>query len=430
MHATGISAEEKRAALQQVLSSITFRRAEQLRLFLEFVVEEEIAGRGTQIREYDIAIRALNRPSNYAPEVDSTVRTRAHSLRQRLAEYYRIEAPEAEIRIELPKGGYTPHFSRPDGSPVAEPEPAAPVEPVIVPAPRSGLGPWLWLLAGIALGALLVYTLTRPPSPASELQEAWGPIFELKRPVKVVMSSPYQFWVRDYRSHAPPLVDPAETPPMPDDPRLLRAYSEHFPLQPDSRLYLHGNSAGALWGDAAGVQVATRFLTENGVRTEFVPEQSLKSGYVFRNDSYVAFGRSEYSPLMAGKIPPNGLDVMYVPSIRRHAIALRANPDSGPKYLPSPGTPAVNYGLITIIRDAADDGHPCQAMLFAGVISNGAQAGIEYMTTPRHIRQLTEKLRAAGIRKWPKMMQIVVRSETTEFYPIRTEYETHLILQQ
>jgi hypothetical protein len=133
---------------------------------------------------------------------------------------------------------------------------------------------------------------------------------------------------------------------------------------------------------------------------------------------------------MSGKIPANGLDVLYIPSLRRHAIALRANPEGGAKYLPTPGTPAINYGLITIIRDTADDGHPCQAMFFAGVISNGAQAGIEYITTPRHIRELIDKLRATGIRKWPKVMQVVVRSETTEFYPIRTDYETHLVLQQ
>jgi hypothetical protein len=282
----------------------------------------------------------------------------------------------------------------------------------------------------VAVGAGVVYVLTRPSRPPSELREAWAPVFDSKSPVKIVMSSPYQFWVRDYRSHPPPVIDPVETPAMPGDLSLLRGYAEQFPLHPDSRLYLHGNSAGALWGDAAGVQVATRFLADNRVKTEFVPEKSLKSGYVFRNDSYLAFGRSEYSPLMSGKIPANGFDVLYIPSIRRHAIAIRSDPEKGPKYLPTPGTPAINYGLITIIRDAADDGHACQAMFFAGVISNGAQAGIEYMTTPRHMRQLIERLRAEGLNTWPKVMQIVVRSDTTEFYPIRTEYETHLVLQR
>lgn len=442
MQAGAISTDEKRSALNDLLQSVTLRRAEQLRQFLHYVVEEEIAGRGAQIREWDIAVRALNRPPSYSPETDSIVRTRAHALRQRLEEYYRIEAPHAEVRIDLPKGGYTPRFVRAQDA-VAE-MPEASVEerlPVVLapdpPAPKSrparaGIAGILVGMAVCGLAGLVLHqrgTLVFRAPHDTELLEAWGPLFNAEAPVKIVMSSPYQFWVRDYGTNPPPLVDPAETPPMPDIPSLVRAYDEHMTLRPDSKLYLHGNSAGALWGDAAGVQVATRFLAENGVRTELVPEKSLKSAYTLRNDSYLAFGRSEYSPLMAARIPPNGFDVIYIPAIRRHGIALKSNPERGPKYLPSPGTPAVNYGLITIIRDNADDGHPCQAMLFAGAISNGAQAAAEFATSPRHVAALVGKLRAAGIAKWPKAMQVIVRIETNEFYPIRTEYETHVVLQ-
>ena len=445
MNASAVSTDEKRKALQHVLQSVTLRRAEQLRLLLQYVVEEEIEGRGAQIRESDIAVRALHRPANYTPETDSTVRTRAHALRQRLAEYYEIEAPGAEVRIELPKGGYTPRFVRS----VDERSPMEPVkkEPEVTTAQTAELSsqthsPWRWLWGGVLVGVLLTaaagfiwYRMAASRAAgerivASELQDAWAPILQSSRPVKIIMSSPYQLWVRDYRNHPVPLVDPVDSPPMPDDSRLWRAYSENVPLFPDSKLYLHGNAAGALWGDAAGVQVATRFLAETGVRTEFLPEKSLKSGYVFRNDSYLAFGRSEYSPLMAGKIPPNGYDVVYMPEIRRHGIALRSDPARRTRFLPTAGSPAVNYGLITIVRDTADDGHPCQAMFFAGVISNGAQAAIEYMTTPRHVKALIDKLRGQGVRNWPKVLQVVVRSETTEYYPIRTEYETHLVLQQ
>ena len=438
MHAVGITAEEKRRALQEVLGSLTFRRADQLRQFLEFVVEEEIAGRGAQIREIDVAVRALGRPASYSPETDSTVRTRAHALRQRLGEYYESEAPQSEIRIELPKGGYTPRFVRlPDTllEPASESRIALPEVPAVTapPAPVGRTKAWVLVLAGAVLGALLcgsIITLLAAKKPAAELRGAWGPILSSRTPVRVIMSSPPQIWVRDYGTLPTPLVDPVESPPMPDDPHLLRWYGEHMLIRPDSKLYLHANSAGALWGDAAGVQVATRFLTENGVRCELVPEKSLKSGYVFRNDSYLAFGRSEYSPLMSGKIPNDGFDVLYIPSIRRHGIARRANPDAGPKYLPTVGGTATNYGLVTIIRDRADDGHPCQAMFFAGVISNGAQAAIEYMTTPRHLKELEGRLRREGLDEWPKVMQVVVRSETAEFYPLRTGYETHLVLKR
>ena len=102
MQATAISVDEKRRALDGLLQSAALRRAEQLRHFLQYIVEEEIAGRGAQIREWDIAVRALNRPSTYSTEKDSIVRTRAHALRQRIEEYYRVEASHAEVRIEVP----------------------------------------------------------------------------------------------------------------------------------------------------------------------------------------------------------------------------------------------------------------------------------------------------------------------------------------
>lgn len=436
---TAISADEKRAALAQVLASVTFRRAEQLRQFLRFVVEEEIAGRGTEIREWDIAVRALNRPPSYTPETDSTVRTRAHALRQRLAEYYRIEAPDAELRIDLPKGGYTPVFHRvlelpPVPAPIVKPqEPAEASPPPAETAARLSWRPTaVALLGGLLLGASAIFLLMRPSRAAvpAEVTEAWAPMFHSPTPVKVILSSPFQLWVRDYRSAPPPLVDPVQSPPMQEDPALIAAYKEVRPLFADSRLYLHTNAAGALWGDAAGVQVATRFLAEQGARPELVPERSLKSGYVLRNHSYLVFGRSEYSPLMDARIPKNGFDVQYLPSIRRHGIALRENPDRGPKFVPTVGPQGTNYGLITILRDRSDEGHTCQAMFFSGVISSGAQAAIEYMTTPRHLQELRERLRRQGITSWPKAMQIVVRTDASEFYPIRTEFQAHFVLER
>ena len=440
MQASAVSADEKRRALQEVLQSTTLRRAEQLRQFLQYVVEEELAGRGGQISESDVAVHGLHRPATYSPETDSIVRTRAHALRQRLAEYYSVEAPHSEIRIELPKGGYTPRFVRAgDIAPPVAPVPSviAPPPPETAPSPPSrGKGYWPVLMAVFSLGVIvasggawLLYRSSTTAMP-SELADAWAPVLDSRTPVKIVMSSPFQLWVRDYRAHPPPLVDPVETPPLPEVPSLIRSYAEQFPLAPDSKLYVHTNSAGALWGDAAGVQVATHFLTSHGIRTEFVPEKSLKSGYVLRNDSYVVFGRSEYSPLMRNKLPDAGFDVIYLPAIRRHGIALRSKRENGPMFLPTPGTHGQNYGLVTIFREAADDGHITQAMMFSGVISNGAQAAIEFMTTPRHVKTLTDKLRAEGLTSWPRVLQVVVRTETSEFYPVRTEYLTHLVLQR
>jgi serine/threonine-protein kinase len=80
--------------------------------FLRFVVDETLAGRGKQIKEYTIAIGVFGRPSSYDPQVDSLVRVQASLLRTRLIEYYASEGRAETIRIEIPKGGYAPVIRR------------------------------------------------------------------------------------------------------------------------------------------------------------------------------------------------------------------------------------------------------------------------------------------------------------------------------
>jgi hypothetical protein len=96
--------EEKQAALEAVLASETFVRTEQLRALLRFVCEREMAGQASELTEYLIGTKALGRPEDFSPLEDSSVRTRAYELRQRLQRYYTNENPGAMVRIELPKG--------------------------------------------------------------------------------------------------------------------------------------------------------------------------------------------------------------------------------------------------------------------------------------------------------------------------------------
>src|SRR5689334_22272332 len=95
-----IPMERKRAALESVLHSHTFARADQLKSFLRYVCEMEFAGRGQELTEYLIGVEALGRPSNYSPGDDSAVRNRAFALRKKLQEFYENESQDAPVRIE------------------------------------------------------------------------------------------------------------------------------------------------------------------------------------------------------------------------------------------------------------------------------------------------------------------------------------------
>src|SRR5215470_1055795 len=105
-----VTAEQKQAALDAVLRSSTFARSDQLKSFLKYVCEMEIAGHGHELTEYLIGVEALGRPRQYSPGDDSAVRNRAFALRKKLQEFYEREKPDAPVRIELHKGSYCPHF--------------------------------------------------------------------------------------------------------------------------------------------------------------------------------------------------------------------------------------------------------------------------------------------------------------------------------
>jgi hypothetical protein len=101
---------DKREALEQVLRSSTFNRARQVRNFLRYICEMELAGRAAALHEYLIAVEAMGRPMAYSTEEDSSVRRRAYALRQKLDEVYATELADANVRIDVPKGAYVPRF--------------------------------------------------------------------------------------------------------------------------------------------------------------------------------------------------------------------------------------------------------------------------------------------------------------------------------
>lgn len=97
--------------------------------FLEFIVEETLAGRANQLGEYSIALAVFDRDESFDPRLDTIVRNDARRLRQKLLEYYKQSGSEGgdQVVIDLPKGGYVPVFSL-TSSPQPEPAVEEPVE--------------------------------------------------------------------------------------------------------------------------------------------------------------------------------------------------------------------------------------------------------------------------------------------------------------
>jgi hypothetical protein len=102
--------EEERAELQALLASGAFARAPSLTQILTYVCEKYFQGQSDQIKEYNIAVEALNRPADFNQKQDAIVRVEALRLRKRLQQYYEGEGASHRIQILIPAGQYVPVF--------------------------------------------------------------------------------------------------------------------------------------------------------------------------------------------------------------------------------------------------------------------------------------------------------------------------------
>jgi len=97
-----------REELERVLCSRTFVNSHRIRRFLQFVVEEYLAGRQHRLKEYPIGLEVFGRPESFDPRVDSIVRVEARRLRAKLDEYYAGDGADSALCIQLRKGSYVP----------------------------------------------------------------------------------------------------------------------------------------------------------------------------------------------------------------------------------------------------------------------------------------------------------------------------------
>ncbi|WP_299664691.1 adenylate cyclase [uncultured Ruegeria sp.] len=104
-------AKDVRAAIQRLIGSSTFTGSQRLQDFLIYVVEESLSGRADDIRAKTIAMDVYGGTVSEIARRENVVRVDAGRLRRKLAEYYAEDGRDAEIIIDLPKGGYAPEIS-------------------------------------------------------------------------------------------------------------------------------------------------------------------------------------------------------------------------------------------------------------------------------------------------------------------------------
>jgi hypothetical protein len=446
-----LSSEQKCAALEAVLHSQTFARADQLKSFLRYVCEMEMAGRGHELTEYLIGIEALGRPANYSPGDDSAVRTRAFALRKKLQEFYEHEQPGATLRIELLKGSYCPHFvenqphQKPNGNATTAEPPAPQLAPSptaheeLLPAEAMGRREWKrsWLLpfgAGVLLTALFAGVLygwlgsklvpnTVSHNPAPILAEAWGPLLAPGAEVLLCVANPPTFSVLPGPFSPPPPQAPL-TGERPLPRQLYELYATRYPATTNLSLTVTTNAT--YWGDVLGALTAFKTLSAAGVSPQMFPEM-VTTMPTLRRRNVILLGAPAYSPAMSRFLEKCPLQVNYLDAIVGSATEQ---------------SPAVRYalkrdqrqrltqvfGLITVLPGESLANQQTRILSFSGVNSAGAHAAAEFFSSPEHLLELKRELKKAGHDTFPPAYQVVVRAETDDSILLKFHYETYRIV--
>ncbi|HEX5227710.1 MAG TPA: tetratricopeptide repeat protein, partial [Bryobacteraceae bacterium] len=98
-------------ALAAVLRSPNFRGSKRRKSLLKYLVDNTLAGKGQQLKEFNIGVDVYGRdPASYDPRIDPVVRVEISRLRSKLKEHYETDGRDEPVRIELPKRSYEVFF--------------------------------------------------------------------------------------------------------------------------------------------------------------------------------------------------------------------------------------------------------------------------------------------------------------------------------
>ena len=100
---SGPSEDEVRVELERILSNTDIQASEKRSAFLQFIVEETLAGRARNLKGYSIAVAVFGRDETFDAQADPIVRLEARRLRRDLDSYYVAAGARDAVRISIPR---------------------------------------------------------------------------------------------------------------------------------------------------------------------------------------------------------------------------------------------------------------------------------------------------------------------------------------
>lgn len=411
---TGLSGQEAvRLQLDRILSHSLFANSERAGRFLRFVVEETLAGRGKQLKEYHLGLAVFDRPSSFDPRADPIVRVEAGRLREKLTKYYETDGATDPIIISIPKGGYVASFGGPRTAGrrfVSRFWPSRRLDPKRA---QLLLVSWLAVILG-AVAALLLIRLYQTEERIRQINSSMldcGPLWSefLASPGETVVvfgspiffsSEPDKLFLRVYSIN---------------DPENWQNHPDYKELQKRFGLITGPRYDYVEMGEAIALQKLTAFFGSAGRVIDAAPAHMVNWDAI-KDRNIIFLGPTRFNPLM--RRLPEPLDFELGPDFAFHN--LRPLPGEQAVYSTPSHRDEYSFAVIASLPGLVAGR---RIMVLTSHSTGGTVAAVEYVTRRESCRELVGRVE---LLKHPvRSYQVLLEVLTQKDQPVKSKYVTH-----
>jgi hypothetical protein len=401
--------------LKEVIAGDVFKGSHRSGQFLQYIVDQAIAGHVDSLKERVIGMELFGRSASYDTGDDAIVRVTASDVRKRLLQHYGRYGATSGFRISLPSGSYIPEIVRDpigeislseatakphDPEPVLQESATVPDELVVSPqvfpqldTTQSKANAWrLPLLFGVFLVALnlALWGILWSRYPHAEAARVstlpWSALFGSSHNTELITSDPNVAEIQGITHNQVSVSDYANHNYIPV-PNKLTPEQDYF-----CRTVLRGdNSAGVdapiVAGVAALAQASSKSITVQAARR--IQLTDLKS-----DNNFIFLGSPRSDPWFS--LFSDQLDFRFVMdkgSGSEFIRNFRPRPNEQSQYIPSALGWATgdSYAILAFVRNPDQSG---QVLLLAGANAEGTEAAGKLITD---LPRLSTELRNCGI---------------------------------
>ena len=408
--------------VKEVIEGAAFKGSHRSGQFLQYIVDQAIAGHSESLKERIIGIELFGRAPSYDTGDDAIVRVTASDVRKRLLQHYGRYGDASEFRISLPLGSYFPEISR-DTVPEVRPAPVDAAQPtsedvqphtvlaqpaITAVSPEAGVTPLAiagletyespkrsgrkWLAIGLMLtlvnlsvwGVFWNHFTHKARAATSVLP--WSAFLTSPRALRVITSDPDMAELQGYTQQLLSVSDYATQNYIPHKDKLT---PEIYQI---SQILLRGNKT-SLVDTPIAVNLAQ--LAQSGAkRIEVQPARSLRLSSLQTDDNFVLLGSPLSNPWTA--FFSDQLDFRFVfDKNSGQEIIHNAHPREHEQmqYVPTAlgWATGQSYAIVALVRNPDQNG---QVLLLSGANAEGTEAAGKLVTD---LPRLSNALKNCGI---------------------------------